>query len=196
MRLHGITAYTHPLLPGGSLRSARGRGGLPQFPHRPSNRSAPSTPGGSSRLRFQALHRFPGLRPDFPGSAPPCPLAGLASRGGRIHFNVTDRPVAPPTGLLTLGFDAGRFPPTPPACYPAPWRLPGPDFHRLADASLRSDQVTRWHHLRIPGHTKWRLGRGSRQRGRSQRCLNHRRPGGHYARRPRHPLHLCLLHSR
>ena len=156
MRLHGITAYTHPLLPGGSLRSARGRGGLPQFPHRPSNRSAPSTPGGSSRLRFQALHRFPGLRPDFPGSAPPCPLAGLASRGGRIHFNVTDRPVAPPTGLLTLGFDAGRFPPTPPACYPAPWRLPGPDFHRLADASLRSDQVTRWHHLRIPGHTKLR----------------------------------------
>ncbi len=47
----------------------------------------------------------------------------------------------PPKGPSTLGFDAGRFPPTPPACYPAPWRLPGPDFHRLADASLSSDQV-------------------------------------------------------
>jgi len=31
----------------------------------------------------------------------------------------------PPQGLSTLGFDAGRFPPTPPACYPAPWRLSG-----------------------------------------------------------------------
>lgn len=47
----------------------------------------------------------------------------------------------PPKGLSTLGFDAGRFPPTPPACYPAPWRLPGPDFHRQADTDLCSDQV-------------------------------------------------------
>ncbi len=42
----------------------------------------------------------------------------------------------PPTGLLTLGFDAGRFPPTPPACYRASWQLPGPDFHRQATTSL------------------------------------------------------------
>jgi hypothetical protein len=44
--------------------------------------------------------------------------------------------------LSTLGFDAGRFPPTPPACYPAPWHLPGPDSHRPADASLCPDQIT------------------------------------------------------
>jgi hypothetical protein len=31
----------------------------------------------------------------------------------------------PPKGLLTLGSDAGRFPPTPPACYRASWQLPG-----------------------------------------------------------------------
>jgi hypothetical protein len=43
----------------------------------------------------------------------------------------------PPTGHSTLGFDAGRFPPTPPACYRASWQLPGPDFHRQATASLR-----------------------------------------------------------
>ena len=43
----------------------------------------------------------------------------------------------PPKGLSTLGFDAGRFPPTPPACYRASWQLPGPDSHRLADTSLR-----------------------------------------------------------
>ena len=42
----------------------------------------------------------------------------------------------PPKGLLTLGFDTGRFPPTPPACYRASWQLPGPDFHRLVDTPL------------------------------------------------------------
>jgi hypothetical protein len=42
----------------------------------------------------------------------------------------------PPKGLLTLGSDAGRFPPTPPACYRASWQLPGPDSHRLADTTL------------------------------------------------------------
>ena len=44
----------------------------------------------------------------------------------------------PLTGLLTLGSDAGRFPPTPPACYRASWQLPGPDFHRQATTSLRT----------------------------------------------------------
>jgi hypothetical protein len=42
----------------------------------------------------------------------------------------------PPKGLSTLRFDAGRFPPTPAACYRASWQLPGPDSHRLADTSL------------------------------------------------------------
>ncbi len=44
----------------------------------------------------------------------------------------------PPKGLSTLRFDAGRFPPTPAACYRASWQLPGPDSHRLADTSLRA----------------------------------------------------------
>jgi hypothetical protein len=43
----------------------------------------------------------------------------------------------PLTGLSTLGFDAGRFPPTPPVCYRASWQLPGPDSHRQATTSLR-----------------------------------------------------------
>src|SRR6266542_4601930 len=38
-----------------------GRGGPPQFPPPPSERSAPSTPGGSSGLHIQALHPFHGL---------------------------------------------------------------------------------------------------------------------------------------
>src|SRR4051812_42240622 len=47
----------------------------------------------------------------------------------------------PPTGLVTLGFDPARFQTKPPACYRAPWRLPGPDSHRLATASLSLDSV-------------------------------------------------------
>src|SRR5829696_4839715 len=48
----------------------------------------------------------------------------------------------PPSWLSTLRFDAGRFPPTPAACYRAPWQLPGPDPHRLADTSLRTHTIT------------------------------------------------------
>jgi hypothetical protein len=47
----------------------------------------------------------------------------------------------PPTGLVTLGFDPARFQTEPPACYRTPWRLPGPDSHRLATASLSLDSV-------------------------------------------------------
>src|SRR5664279_4767412 len=71
----------------------------------------------------------------------------------------------PPKGLSTLRFDAGRFPPTPAACYRASWQLPGPDSHRLADTSLRVDYLnattskgditSRTH---AAGHTKVRLG--------------------------------------
>jgi len=42
----------------------------------------------------------------------------------------------PPTGLLTLGFDPGRFQTEPPACYRASWQLPGPDLHRQVTTSL------------------------------------------------------------
>jgi hypothetical protein len=48
----------------------------------------------------------------------------------------------PPPWLSTLRFDTGRFPPTPAACYRASWQLPGPDSHRLADASLRTHAIT------------------------------------------------------
>ena len=48
----------------------------------------------------------------------------------------------PPEGLLTLGFDAGPFAPTPPACYRAPWQLPGPDSHRQATTSFTMNRST------------------------------------------------------
>jgi hypothetical protein len=57
----------------------------------------------------------------------------------------------PPTGLSTLGFDPARYQTEPPACYRAPWRLPGRDSHPLATTSLSSDQV-------IPSTTSDSLG--------------------------------------
>jgi hypothetical protein len=66
------TGYRTPRS-GDMIRRPPGRGGPPQFPPPPSIRSAPHTPGSPSRLRFQALHRFHGLRPDFGGSALPVP---------------------------------------------------------------------------------------------------------------------------
>jgi len=80
----------------------------------------------------------------------------------------------PPKGLSTLRFDAGRFPPTPAACYRASWQLPGPDSHRLADTSLRVDYLnattskgditSRTH---AAGHTKVPLAQRESCRGRN-----------------------------
>jgi hypothetical protein len=87
---------------------------------------------------------------------------GLASRGGRIHLMLRPGRSLPPTGLSTLGFDAGRFPPTPPACYPAPWRLPGPDFHRHGRCELMFRSDHQMHHLRTVGTRINPLGRSRR----------------------------------
>src|SRR5262245_44502069 len=57
----------------------------------------------------------------------------------------TGRLLPRPAGLSTLGFDPARFQTEPPACYRAPWRLPGQDSHLLATTSLcwiRSTQPT------------------------------------------------------
>ena len=91
---------------GGSSRRPPGRGGPPQFPSPPSERSAPPTPGGSSGLYLQALHPFRGLRPDDPGSAPPLshPQAGwLTTR--QASLDATDRSVASRPKRAGQGFE-------------------------------------------------------------------------------------------
>src|SRR3954454_20656775 len=65
------------------------------------------------------------------------PLSRAHSRRGRLRFTVPTARSLPLQGLLTLGFDPARFQTEPPACYRAPWRLPGPDSHRLATTSFR-----------------------------------------------------------
>ena len=106
----------------------------------------PGTPlGGSpSRLRFQALHRFHGLHPDFGGSALPAPALTGGTPNDAAGFASCYGPHrrSPLTGLLTLGSDPARFQAEPPACYRASWQLPGPDFHRQATTSLRTRKST------------------------------------------------------
>src|SRR3954453_12836300 len=109
----------------------------PQFPPPPSKRSTPHTPGGSSGLRVQALQPLPWPSPRTAGlgSSSPHPKGGLLTTR-QASLNAADRLVAPPEGLLTLGFDPTRFQTKPPACYRASWQLPGPDSHPLATTSL------------------------------------------------------------
>ena len=110
-----------------------GRGGPPQFPPPPSERSAPSTPGSSSGLHIQALHPFHGLHPIGRGSA----LPNTRSRRGRLRLTLRTARSHTPKGCLTLRFDPRRFHPKPAACYRASWQLlPGPDLPRQATTSL------------------------------------------------------------
>ena len=55
--------------------------------------------------------------------------------------SATDRTLAPPKGLSTLGFDPTRFQTEPPACYRASWQLPGPDSHRQATTSMNDSSI-------------------------------------------------------
>jgi hypothetical protein len=69
----------------------------------------------------------------------------------------TDRMIASPEGLSTLGSDPASYPTEPPACYRASWQLPGPDSHRQATTSFSSDQNTILDdHLLITGRTSCR----------------------------------------
>jgi hypothetical protein len=56
--------------------------------------------------------------------------------------HATNRIIAPPCRPSTLGFGSARFRAEPPACYPASWQLPGPDFRRQATTSLRTQRST------------------------------------------------------
>jgi hypothetical protein len=58
----------------------------------------------------------------------------------QASLDVADWSVARPlSGTLSLRFDDRPLNRRREPRYRGPWRLPGPDFHRLADKSLRSD---------------------------------------------------------
>ena len=124
----------------------------PRFPLPPSQRSEPHTPGGSSGLRFQALHPFHGLRRDNRGSAPPVPArrrrpndaAGFASRYGPLELLpprgfrrwASTRPVSRPSRQPATG---------PPGSYPD-----GTHTRRRQRAYVGSGQLNQ------PPPTSWR----------------------------------------
>ncbi len=62
---------------------------------------------------------------------------------------------------MTLRFSSRRFPLALGACYRAPWRLPGPDSHRLANTSLHeiasSLTTTSSHGAPFSGHAGFQL---------------------------------------
>jgi hypothetical protein len=96
-----------------------------------------------------------------PARGPLPEVVGYRTRRFRWHTpqasrDATDRSVASPTGLVTLGFDPARCQTGPPACYRASWQLPGPDSHRQATTSLRPAISYITANLPSPGRAKSR----------------------------------------
>ena len=134
----------------GALRRPPDRGGSPRSPSPPSQHSEPITPGSPSGLRsrlstpsmaFAVTHsaRLSLFHPK---------TAALTAR--QASLDATDRWVAPPKGLSTLGFDPARFQTEPPARYRASRQQPGRDSHPQATTSscqIRSSQPTSSNYL-------------------------------------------------
>ena len=121
-----------------AIASSPGGGGPPQFSYRPSHHSAPLTSGGSWTLHLQGLRVVRGLRPLQQGSAPPCyPLgARFIDAAGLAFMLRTGESLALHRGLCHGASLVGsRLAAA--VSYRAAWPLPGLDFHRLVDVSLR-----------------------------------------------------------
>ncbi len=128
------TGCSQAASPGAEEGLPSSRHHLPHVP-RPLRREVPRrcTPGSS---------RLPWPSPCYSGLGSSLLPFGLGFRRGRLRLMLRTARLLPPTWLLTLRFDAGRFPPTPPACYRASWQLPGRDLHPLAVTSLRAHSIT------------------------------------------------------
>jgi hypothetical protein len=136
-RLH--TGYRAALV-GGHREPASAGEGLPSSRRHLLNVPRPLTPESPSRLPsrvFTASMAFAVSRPARHS------LRCLTTRQASLALRTVQ--LLPLEGLSTLGSGPARFQTRPPACYRAPWRLPGPDLHRLATTSFR------------PGHDRWTI---------------------------------------
>src|SRR5215216_4736581 len=93
------------------IRRPPGRGGPPRFPPSPSERSEPHTPGGSSGLQSRIYTPSMTFAVTVAARLLLFPPAGGVLTTRQASLDATDRSIAPPTGLSTLRFDPGRFPP-------------------------------------------------------------------------------------
>ena len=123
----------------GALRRSPGRGGPPKFPPPPCERSEPLTPGSPSGLQSRLYTPSVAFAVKHSARLSLSRPKTVALTARQASLEATDRSLAPPKGLSTLGFDPTRFQTEPPACYRASWQLPGPDSHRPATTSLRLD---------------------------------------------------------
>src|SRR5271167_3425524 len=121
------TTSTSRLLTGYRTRSSGrtrsigppGRGGSPQFPPPPSERSEPHTPGGSSGLQSRIFAPSMAFAVTTAARLLLFPPEGGVLTTRQASLDASDRSVAPPEGLLTLRFDPRGFPLKPAACYRA-----------------------------------------------------------------------------
>ena len=102
------TGYRAPR--SGAVPQSPGRGRPPQFPPPPSERSTPSTPGSSSRLRsrFFTVSMAFALRDGARLSLLPLIAGTFTARQASLH--AADRSVASPNGALDTGLRPGPFP--------------------------------------------------------------------------------------
>ena len=122
------------MLPG---PQARDRGGSLQFPGQPSDRSTPHTPGSSWAPAPGSLVPSVAFAVKVPARLPLGPLPRVSLTAPQASLHAADRPVATPlyggvVAPLRLRDLARRREPR----YRGPWRVPGPDSHRLAVLSL------------------------------------------------------------
>src|SRR6266542_2875997 len=123
------------MLPG---PQTRGRGGPLQFPRHPSDRSTPHAPGGSWAPAPGSMVPSVAFARPTQARLPLGPArAGVLVTTLQASLHAADRSVAPPplrgvvAPLRRRDLARRREP-----CYRGPWRLPGPDSHRLAAVSL------------------------------------------------------------
>src|SRR5215204_1363533 len=123
--------------PASRAPQARGHRGPLQFPRHPSDHSTPPTPEGSWAPAPGSLVPSMAFATGIQARLPLGPLARGFLTTLQASLHAADRPVARPVSR------GGLPPPRPRAlarrrecCYRGPWRLPGPDSHRLAAVSL------------------------------------------------------------
>jgi hypothetical protein len=123
------------------------RGGPPQFPCPPSAHPAPHTPEGPSALHLQELRAFLGLRRDQPDSAPSGPLAGLASRGGRIHVMLRAERLLPRHRAFDAPLQCPAFPLCTGSLLPGALALTRTGLTPAGEHELARDRLALNHHL-------------------------------------------------
>jgi hypothetical protein len=113
----------------------------PLFHRLLSQHPAPPYAGGFFAAATQVLHHFHGLRYQSVTRLPLAPLSGLTFRRCRIHLMLRAAVLL----LFLRGlhrFSTSGRPNALDACYVAPWRLPRPDLHRLADDDFSGHTIS------------------------------------------------------